>query len=247
MHADLGGAVVLGTWPAWGYQIQIKGGLHIQDWQTKNLNDSAATSYVLDGTIGFGFISSGISYSLRIAAVTTSDGDFDSRASAWVTVSCTPTGPPHKVLGLTVTAGDAKLDLSWTAPVGTVTGYEVQHKLSSAMDWPSDDTDVTGTTHELTNLMGGSGYDVRVRAVNSFGAGAWSDEQSGTPTTPLPVPTNVTLTPIAYNGAPALLFAEKSPNAAKYAVRPQIKLKTTAAWPARSDSGNFRPAPWGIT
>ena len=75
-----------------------------------------------------------------------------------------------KPTGLALSAGTSEGELiaQWTAPTGglTITRYEVQQKLKSAADWPSDDTDVSSssTSHTFTGLEG-STYEVRVRTV----------------------------------------------------------------------------------
>ena len=102
---------------------------------------------------------------------------------------------------LKVEAGDAKLDVSWTAPTGTVTAYDVHYTSAPASGDGSvaDDAAVqtgpgslagdgwvdaghTGTDpeHEITSLDNGTTYRVRVRARNDEADSAWAT-QSGTP------------------------------------------------------------------
>ncbi len=82
------------------------------------------------------------------------------------------------ITGLQVSAGDASLALSWNAPSGTVGGYTAQYKTAAATSW----TTVThsGTTASITGLINGTTYNVRVRARNADGVGAWATG-SGTP------------------------------------------------------------------
>ena len=95
---------------------------------------------------------------------------------------------PAEPGNLTVQSGNGRLDISWTAPSGTVTGYEVQYKLATAPDqvtsnyingWQSRPHTGTGTTHAITGLTNGDykagtlRYDVRVRAVNGGASSAW--------------------------------------------------------------------------
>ncbi len=95
---------------------------------------------------------------------------------------------------LVVTAGNAKLDLSWTATLTShLDGYAVQHKESGAADraattandpstgWVETDLAKTATTHALTGLANGTAYDVRVRAKNSAGKTSVWITGSGTP------------------------------------------------------------------
>ena len=72
------------------------------------------------------------------------------------------------------------LDASWTAPSGTVASYDVQYKkrADAETEWTDAATDTTATTHSLTGLGSSERYVVRVRATNSSGDGAWSDNGS---------------------------------------------------------------------
>ena len=109
-----------------------------------------------------------------------------------------PTSLPAAPTGLGVTEGDSKLDLSWTAPSGTVTGYDV-HYTSAAVGSVADDAaasganpatawvavNLTGERATFTNLIlgyltNGTAYRVRVRAKNAVGPGAWAHAK-GTP------------------------------------------------------------------
>ena len=72
------------------------------------------------------------------------------------------------------------LDVSWTAPSGTVAGYDVEYKqrADAETEWTDGATDTTATTQSLTGLDASTPYVVRVRATNSSGDGAWSDNGS---------------------------------------------------------------------
>ena len=96
--------------------------------------------------------------------------------------------PPAAPSALSVTApAIGSLNLSWTAPSGDVTGYDV-HYTSAAAGTVADDAVIgsnaatgwvavsrTGTTasQTISNLTGGTLYRVRVRAVNGGVAGPW--------------------------------------------------------------------------
>ena len=119
--------------------------------------------------------------------VTAQDGttqDYTVTVTRRAQVSNVPTG-------LTVTAGNAELTASWTAPTGVnVLRYEVQIKLKSAANWPASDTDVTGTSHTFTGLTNGSPYQVRVRTIEvaEQTASDWTAPAEGTPQAPAAVP-----------------------------------------------------------
>ena len=142
----------------------------------------------------------GSPFKLRIRAYTVKSGvaDPDNPGlndfldSSWVTVTVTP-GLPAKIAdsALTVTPGNAKLDLSWTAPSGNgsaISGYDV-HYTSAVVGTVANDAAVqtglasagwkavsrSGTTasQSITSLTNDTAYRVRVRAKNTNGNGAW--------------------------------------------------------------------------
>ena len=94
-----------------------------------------------------------------------------------------------------VTPGTGSLAVSWTAPSSdggsAVTAYDLRHIKTSADEsvdsiWSVvDDVWITGggtLQHTLTGLIGGTQYDLQVRAVNAGGDGPWSATATGTPT-----------------------------------------------------------------
>ena len=121
------------------------------------------------------------------------------------TVTITDDDTPVAPTGLTLTAGDEKLDVSWTAPPGAVTSYDVHYTGARSMGngavaddaalqgnnplagWV--DASHTGTTasDEITGLDNNQPYRVRVRGRSSAGPGAWAVE------TETPAPTATTL------------------------------------------------------
>ena len=106
-----------------------------------------------------------------------------------------------------------RLDLSWDAPDSNggsaVTGYKVQWKESpGSWDTPADvsETTVTGTAHTITGLTDGTEYSVRVRAVNSEGAGEASPEATATPVNPTPLTAEFLDIPESHDGSNAFTF-----------------------------------------
>ena len=115
-----------------------------------------------------------------------------------------PPGPPPGPTGLAAAGGHERLDLSWTAPLGTVTGYDVHY--TSAMSgtvadgaaaqagldsdpaagWVAVSRTGTAAVQEIAGLDNGTLYRVRVRAVNGDGGGPWV-RGTGTPEDNRPV------------------------------------------------------------
>ena len=103
---------------------------------------------------------------------------------------------PGAPTNLTPTGRDGELEVTWTAPGGTVTGYDVEYKTSAADDQTATTTGNPGTgwvavtrigplnLQTITGLANGTAYDVRVRAKNANGDGPWATA-SGTPTATL--------------------------------------------------------------
>ena len=123
---------------------------------------------------------------------------------ASVEVTITDLGTVAAPTNLAVTASRGQLSLSWTAPAGTLTGYDVHYTSapktgagsvaddthaqsgaspSAADGWVDSGHTGTGRSHTVTGLVNGTAYRVRVRAVTSGEDGAWAHD-TGTPVAP---------------------------------------------------------------
>ena len=69
-----------------------------------------------------------------------------------------------RVEGLSVSSGNAQLDLTWTANANA-SSYETRHKLTSATTWSEWTDRGNVTSYSITGLTNGSQYDVEVRGV----------------------------------------------------------------------------------
>ena len=89
-----------------------------------------------------------------------------------------PAGSPGRVEAPTLSAGDGTLDVTWTAPEdagsSALTGYGVRYKSTAVEAWTTHDHSGTDAATTITGLENGTEYEVRVRAVNDSGTGAWS-------------------------------------------------------------------------
>ena len=98
-----------------------------------------------------------------------------SPSSVTVTIADSGGDAPGRVRSLRVSAGDGRLDLAWSAPSsGAVTAYETQYRERGASGWTTlYESDYSDTAAAIVGLVNGTRYDVRVRASNEHGEGAW--------------------------------------------------------------------------
>ncbi|HNW71781.1 MAG TPA: fibronectin type III domain-containing protein [Candidatus Paceibacterota bacterium] len=103
----------------------------------------------------------------------------------------------EQVVGLSATAGDSEVDLSWTQLINDgyfITDYIIEYKLSSGGSWSTfDDGTSENPTATVTGLSNGSSYDFRVKAYNSvLGEGTVSSVATATPVSATSAPSQVT-------------------------------------------------------
>ena len=108
-------------------------------------------------------------------------------------VSAMPLAPPT---GVTATAGDTQIALSWQASAGA-SAYDVYRKTSTTNTFAIVAEAVTGLTLVDTGLTNGTRYYYRVRARANGGMSALSVAASAKPQPPPPTtaPTHLTATP----------------------------------------------------
>ena len=105
-----------------------------------------------------------------------------------------PSSIPSAPTGLTATAGDSKVDLSWTASSNT-TSYNVKRSTTTGGPYTAIATGITTTAYSNTGLTNGTTYYYVVSAVNSAGESANSSQVSATPQVAAPAtPTGLTAT-----------------------------------------------------
>jgi hypothetical protein len=131
--------------------------------------------------------------------------------------------PPSAPTGLTATAGNAQVNLAWTAASGA-TGYYVKRSTTGGAE--TQIAAQAGTTYSDTAVTNGTKYFYVVSAYNSYGASANSAEVNATPAPPPPpaVPTGLVATP--GNTQVGLIW-----NASTSATSYNVKRSTTTGGP----------------
>ena len=114
--------------------------------------------------------------SATITATTVDGGKTNTSA-----ITVTNASPPTPT-GLTATAGNAQVSLSWTASFGA-TSYNVYRSTTSGGPYTTIATNITTTGYTDTGLANGTTYYYVVTAVNGFGEGGYSNQANATPPT----------------------------------------------------------------
>jgi DNA-binding beta-propeller fold protein YncE len=161
--------------PVTDYQIQYKPTSE-DAWTTYADGVSTNTNGVVTGLVD------GTSYDFRVNAVNSIGPGTNSDA-----VSATPTAVvPGVPTEIGVGGGNKQVVLSWTAPTdnggAAITNYRIQYKLENDSSWTNfnhQPTNETGIT--VTGLNNDEIYKFRIQAINSVGAGEYSDEVTGAP------------------------------------------------------------------
>jgi hypothetical protein len=168
------------------------GGATITDYVVQfSANSGTSWSTFADGvssatTASVTSLTNGTPYIFRVAAVNSVGSSSYSLASTSVTPRSAPSAPS----GLSVTPGNGTLAASWTAPASggaVITDYTIQYSSNSGSSWTTFSDGLSVSTSEtIAGLTNGTGYLVRVAAVNAAGTGTWTTASSNT--TPRTVP-----------------------------------------------------------
>ena len=118
---------------------------------------------------------------------------------ASATTQAAPPAAPGAPSNLAATAvSSSQIDLSWTASTGTVTDYRVERSTTTGTGFV-EIASISGTTYQSTALTASTQYFYRVRACNTGGCSAYSNEASATTQAAPPAapgaPSNLAATP----------------------------------------------------
>jgi uncharacterized repeat protein (TIGR02543 family) len=159
-------------------------------------SSSCATSGTLSCTISG--LTNGTSYTLKIAAVTEAGLGAVSPASS----AMTPASTPAAVSALTAVQGNQKLTLTWRAPSnlggGTLDSFRVYHRIAGG-SYPNTYINLTAneataattagvTELEITGLINGQAYDVKVITVTTANLANLTSATTEVTQTPYTVP-----------------------------------------------------------
>ncbi len=170
------------------YRKKSAGATGYGAWTDVPGSSASTTGYTVTG------LAPGTEYAFQVRAVNAGGNGVASDE-----VKATPTGDAATQAPAAPTifigTGDAKVRLSWNDPNdSSISRYDYRQK--TAGSWGSavsiPDSGSSTTSHIVTGLTNGSAYAFQVRAVNSVGSSAWSNEVS---TTLFTKPTGLTATP----------------------------------------------------
>lgn len=112
-------------------------------------------------------LTNGTAYTLRVSAVN------ESGSASSLGRSVVPLGTPSNPQNLSFTAGDGEVTIDFSAPENdgglAITNYE--YSTDNGQSWNTQSPASTATSIVISGLTNFSEYDVRVRAVNPYGAG----------------------------------------------------------------------------
>ena len=166
-----------------GYKIErespIGGGF-------SEIDDIAPASGYVDSPL-----SSGTEYNYRVLAYNgDGDGPYSNEDDA-LTIPAAPT-----VLGATP-INPTRIDLAWTPPAGTVTGYLIERESPTGGGFAQINDIAPASSYQDLTASDGTEYNYRIRAYNGTGNGAYSNEDDAI--TDLIAPTTLTATAVGPN------------------------------------------------
>ncbi len=157
---------------ATGYKVQWKSGSEVYNTTDRQASVTGVSHKIPD-------LTAGTTYTVRVIATRATFEDSEASDSA----TGVPKAPqPDAPTNVQVTALVDSLEVSWDAVTGA-TGYKVQWKSGSqAYNTTDRQTSVTGVSHKIPGLTGGTAYTVQVIATRTHADDSEaSSEATGTP------------------------------------------------------------------
>ncbi len=209
------GWIVTGEWLEYTVQI-ASAGLYTLDARVASTGSSGSVRFDLDGADISGTMAvpntggwqswttvtkTGVSLpaGTHILRMTALGGDFNIN---WIRLTSLPSVPAAPS-NLTATAvSSSQINLAWTDNSSNETGFKIERKAGSGGTWSQIATVGAGvTSYQNTGLSASTTYYYRVRATNSAGDSAYSNEANATtqapPVTIPAAPSGLTATPVS--------------------------------------------------
>ena len=175
----------------WTCNCPLDGGAEVTafDWQTRTAGTSAWSAIIT--TTSARLVQTGLTNGTGIEAhvlARNSIGDSPfSGVGSQTPVGGIPSGGSELALRTTAVGAGGAVDLSWLEPDDggeAIIDYTIQWRNSGQGFSTGRQLVVTTTSGRVSPLTNGTRYFFHVRARNSRGAGAWSNEAPGTPVAP---------------------------------------------------------------
>ena len=171
------------------------GGSNVLNWQYKINNGPAVNTSDATLPIVITGLTNATSYSIKVIARNVAGYSSESAA-----VSGTPVGPPNAPSLQSVTQGNQLLNVNFTNYTSTTNGgsavTNIEYSVDNGVTWNTPSPAVTSSPLVIPNLTNGTGYPVRIRAVNAVGTSGASIALTRTPATAASAPTINSLQPL---------------------------------------------------
>ena len=170
----------------WSWECPSDNGAKISGFEFQQRKQGSSwpstwTAVTPPHTTGTG-LTNGTTYEARVRAINSVGTGAESGTGTGTPVASVP----DRVRQIIAESRAASIFLQWSTPDDggdEIDRFEVQWK-SGVQNWSSArQRNVTGDSDTIPNLVNGTTYDVRVRAVNGAGNGEWSPTVDATPGT----------------------------------------------------------------
>ena len=207
-----------------GWKYRQKMGNTWGSWTSIPLSHSGTTSYTVRS------LTNDTTYRFKIRAVNGAGDGTESDESA----AAIPRALPAKPTGFTATGGNTEVDLAWTNPNNfSITSWEYRYKSTGGYgSWTAmTSSSQTTTSYTVTGLTNNTKHTFEIRAVNSSGGGAASDEASAVPVAGAPGAPTLT----AAGGEEQVVLTWTKNSGGRWVVKWQYQYKSTGSYGSWTD------------